>query len=101
MRLTQAGSWRVNEAWHPADHGEAPPTAMEHTEQCELLADAIEGLPADERTILTLYYLEDLRLKEIGIAVGLSESRVSRLLARAELRLREQLRERRPDDPNH
>lgn len=48
------------------------------------LADAIERLPRRERLVLTLYYLEDLRLREIAETLHLSESRVSRLLSRAE-----------------
>lgn len=48
------------------------------------LADAIERLPHRERLVLTLYYLEDLRLREIAETLKLSESRVSRLLSRAE-----------------
>jgi RNA polymerase sigma factor for flagellar operon FliA len=53
------------------------------------VASAIEQLPERERLVLTLYYLEDLRLREIAEVLGLSESRVSRLLSRAETQLRE------------
>lgn len=52
------------------------------------LADGIEQLPERERLVLTLYYLEDLRLREIADVLKLSESRVSRLLTRAEAQLR-------------
>jgi RNA polymerase sigma factor for flagellar operon FliA len=41
-----------------------------------------------------MYYHDDMRLKEIGEVVSLSESRVSRILARAELRLQEILHRR-------
>lgn len=63
--------------------------AVETDEVKSLLADAIEQLPERERLVITLYYLEDLRLKEIGEALKLSESRVSRILTRAENRLRQ------------
>ena len=64
-------------------------TDMERDEDRQLLADAITSLPERERLIVTLYYKEDLRLKEIGEILGLSESRVSRLLAAAQFQLRE------------
>jgi RNA polymerase sigma factor for flagellar operon FliA len=64
-------------------------SAIEHEEQKQLLADAIAALPERERLVITLYFMEDLRLKEIGEVLGLSESRVSRLLASAQHQLRE------------
>jgi RNA polymerase sigma factor for flagellar operon FliA len=53
------------------------------------LADAIEQLPERERLVVTLYYLEDLRLREIAELLKLSESRVSRLLSQAEQMLKQ------------
>lgn len=67
---------------------------LEHEEQKQLLADAIASLRERERLVVTLYYMEDLRLKEIGQVLNLSESRVSRLLASAQLQLREYVRAR-------
>ncbi len=52
------------------------------------LADAIEQLPERERLVLTLYYFEELTMKEIGLAMGVVESRVSQLRASAVLRMR-------------
>jgi RNA polymerase sigma factor for flagellar operon FliA len=60
----------------------------------EVLADAITRLPEQERLVVALYYHEDLRLKEIGIVLKLSESRVSRILAKAEFRLKQYVRQR-------
>lgn len=57
------------------------------------LADRIEKLPEQQRLVLTMYYSEDLRLKEIGRVLNLSESRISRILAKAELQIREALRD--------
>lgn len=54
---------------------------------------AIEHLPERERLIVSLYYDEELNLKEIGLVIDVSESRVSQLLSRAVLRLRASLDE--------
>ena len=51
------------------------------------LAEAIAGLPDRERLVLTLYYDEDLNLREIGAVIGVSESRVSQIHSQALLRL--------------
>jgi RNA polymerase sigma factor for flagellar operon FliA len=61
---------------------------LQHEDRTALV-DAIEQLPERERLVLTLYYLEDLRLREIAEVLHLSESRVSRLLSRAEEQLRQ------------
>ena len=65
-----------------------PDVAASFTEMKHALADAITRLPENERVVVTLYHLEDMRLKEIGNVLGLSESRISRILAKAEQRLR-------------
>lgn len=57
----------------------------------EELAVAIERLPERERLILSLYYDEELNLKEIGAVLGVSESRVSQIMRQASLRLRARL----------
>ena len=58
------------------------------------MTQGIESLPQRQQLLLTLYYREDLRLKEISAIIGLSESRISRLLAAALFELREYLRAR-------
>lgn len=58
--------------------------SLSRLEDRSRLADAIEQLPQRERLVLTLYHLEDLRLREIAELLKLSESRVSRLLSRSE-----------------
>jgi RNA polymerase sigma factor for flagellar operon FliA len=57
-------------------------------EMTQRLADAIEELPEKERMVLTLYYYEELTMKEIGMALGVVESRVSQIHSSAVLRLR-------------
>lgn len=56
------------------------------------LANGIEQLPERERLVLTLYYSEELKLKEIGEVLDISESRASRVLAAAKFRLKEIVR---------
>jgi RNA polymerase sigma factor for flagellar operon FliA len=57
------------------------------------LAAAIEQLPEREKLVLSLYYNEELNLKEIGAVLGVSESRVSQIHSQAALRLRGRLAE--------
>lgn len=70
---------------------QAPDAEMEAAEQKKRLVDFIERLPERERLVLTMYFTEDLTLLEIGSIIGLSESRVSRLLAAAKFRLKEMM----------
>jgi RNA polymerase sigma factor for flagellar operon FliA len=65
-----------------------PSTIVERSELESLLASAIEKMPAVERTILNLYYHDELTLREIAKVVRLHESRVSQLKSQAILRLR-------------
>jgi len=57
-------------------------------EMKQRLADAIDDLPEKERMVLTLYYYEELTMKEIGLTLGVVESRVSQIHSSAVLRLR-------------
>jgi RNA polymerase sigma factor for flagellar operon FliA len=57
-------------------------------EMRERLTKAIEDLPERERLVLTLYYYEETTMKEIGLILGLAESRVSQIRASAVLHLR-------------
>lgn len=56
-----------------------------------IVAKAIEELPERQRLVLSLYYYEDLNLKEIGKVLRVTESRVSQLHAQAVSRLRTKL----------
>ncbi|MGO3294994.1 MAG: RNA polymerase sigma factor FliA [Marinobacter sp.] len=64
------------------------------------LAAAIEQLPEREKLVLSLYYQEELNLKEIGAVLGVSESRVSQIHSQAALRLRGRLSEWRLEEHN-
>lgn len=61
------------------------------------LAGAISQLPERERLVLALYYDEELNLKEIGLVLGVSESRVSQIHSQAALRLRAKLADWTPE----
>ncbi len=65
-------------------------------EMKQRLADAIEELPEKERLVLTLYYYEELTMKEIGLTLGVVESRVSQIHSSAVVRLRTALAGLRP-----
>lgn len=73
-----------------------PSTILERAELERLLARGIDGIPEIERTVLSLYYQEDLTLREIAQVVKLHESRISQLKSQAILRLRSQLAEQWP-----
>ncbi len=63
-----------------------------------LLSGAIEALPKKERLVVSLYYYDELTMKEIGRVLGVNESRVSQLHTKAMLRLRTKLRKVREDE---
>jgi RNA polymerase sigma factor FliA len=71
--------------------GPAPTTALDAAEVKEMMADAISRLPEREKLVITLYYYEELTLREIGEVLGVTESRVSQLHTKAILRLKARL----------
>jgi RNA polymerase sigma factor for flagellar operon FliA len=60
-------------------------------EMRERLTQAIEALPESERMVMTLYYYEETTMREIGLILGVVESRVSQIHASAVLHLRARL----------
>ena len=68
-----------------------PQGTLSVTEQKEALAEAIQRLPEREKLVVTLYYYEELTLREIGEVLGVTESRVSQLHTKAILRLKARL----------
>jgi RNA polymerase sigma factor for flagellar operon FliA len=71
--------------------GPRPADALDETEMREVLADAIARLPEREKLVVTLYYYEELTLREIGEVLGVTESRVSQLHTKAILRLKSRI----------
>ena len=67
-------------------------TAITQDETREVLAKAIEELAEKERLVITLYYHEELTMKEIGQVLGYTESRISQLHTKSLLRLKIKLR---------
>ena len=67
------------------------------SETKELIAKAINNLPEKERLVISLYYYEELTMKEIGKVLNLTESRVSQIHTKTILRLRARLKEIRGD----
>ena len=59
----------------------------------ERLSEAIQNLPDRERLVMSLYYYEEMTMREIGLALGVVESRVSQLHASAVVHLRGALRD--------
>ncbi|MHB8469093.1 MAG: RNA polymerase sigma factor WhiG [Gaiellaceae bacterium] len=68
-----------------------PQSTLSKTELKEAIADAIAWLPEREKLVVTLYYYEELTLREIGEVLGVTESRVSQLHTKAILRLKARL----------
>jgi RNA polymerase sigma factor FliA len=69
----------------------APESSFAETELKEALGEAITRLPEREKLVVTLYYYEELTLREIGEVLGVTESRVSQLHTKAVLRLKARL----------
>jgi RNA polymerase sigma factor for flagellar operon FliA len=70
---------------------EQPDTAYEKSETRDRIRAAIESLPAREQKVIGLYYYQEATMKQIGAEIGVNESRVSQLHARAIRRLRDAL----------
>lgn len=73
----------------PAEH--SPFSVYEREELRARLAAAVDLLPEKERLVISLYYVEELTMKEIGTVIGVNESRVSQIHSKAIGRLRSSL----------
>jgi RNA polymerase sigma factor FliA len=76
----------------------SPSQDLEAAEFQTALTEAISGLPERERLILSLYYEQELNLREIGAVLGVTESRVCQVHGQAMVRLRARLTHWRQDD---
>jgi RNA polymerase sigma factor FliA len=79
-----------------------PMEGLQNQQFRQQLVDAINTLPQREKLIVSLYYHEELNLREIGEVLEVSESRVSQLLSQAHLRMRKYISESHSDlDPEN
>ncbi len=69
-----------------------PYAAVNYKRSQEIIKEGIKSLPEKQRLVLSLYYYEDLNLKEIGQVLDVTESRVSQLHTQAILKLRGKLK---------
>ncbi len=74
-----------------SDHATTPFDGLQRDDFKRSLGEAIAGLPERERLVMTLYYDEELNLREIGAVLGVSESRVSQIHSQALIRLQARL----------
>lgn len=91
--LTSASEeeWRKTQDGLSMRSTQDPFTSVEGKELVEKLAEAIETLPERERMIVTLYYYEELTLREIGEILSLTEGRICQIHAQAVARLQNAL----------
>jgi len=80
-------------AYVPGDPEEDPLFRCLRGELQDRLTEAIQNLPDRERLVMTLYYFEEMTMREIGLALGVVESRVSQVHASAVARLRAALKD--------
>ncbi|MFC1714115.1 sigma-70 family RNA polymerase sigma factor [Candidatus Poribacteria bacterium] len=71
---------------------QGPEEDLVHSETVDAVGNAIENLPEKERLVVTLYYYEEMTMKEIGQVLDISESRVCQIHSSAILRLHTRLK---------
>ncbi|WP_191600686.1 RNA polymerase sigma factor FliA [Marinomonas algicola] len=74
-----------------SDNASSPFESVESEDFQDSLIKAIDSLPEREKLVLSLYYNEEMNLKEIGAVLGVSESRVSQIHSQAAMRLKVKL----------
>jgi RNA polymerase sigma factor for flagellar operon FliA len=84
-------------AYIPGSPDDDPLFRCMQGEMKQRLIDAIEELPEKDRMVLTLYYYEELTMKEIALTLGVVESRISQIHSSAVVRLRSSLAGMRTD----
>ena len=80
--------WQAFQDTTPSD----PIAALDLVELKKVVAKAIDALKENERVVVSLYYYEELTMKEIGQVMGYTESRISQLHSKAIARLRHKVR---------
>lgn len=72
----------------PAGESDNPEARVAQEQFMDALMASIESLPERERTVVSLYYVEEMNLKEIGAVLDVSESRISQILSSSVKKLR-------------
>ena len=75
----------------PASHSNEPEAVLLKEQLMSALGEAIDLLPERDKTIVSLYYVEEMNLREIGAVLDVSESRISQVLAGITKKLRKNL----------
>lgn len=105
MKVSGTSVLSLNDVWYSGDNNEHmtigesiegssslnPDVIVEREEIRKVIIQAINELPKNEKMVIVLYYHEDLSFKEIGQVLNVSESRISQLHTKANLRLRAKL----------
>ena len=105
MKVSGTSILSLNDVWYAGDDNDNmsignniespsslnPDVIAEREEIKKVIAQAISELPEKEKMVIVLYYHEDLTFKEIGEVLEVSESRISQLHTKANLRLRAKL----------
>ena len=105
MKVSGTSVLSLNDVWYSGDDSEHvsigdsieapsslnPDVIVEREEIRRIIIQAINELPKNEKLVIVLYYHEDLSFKEIGQVLNVSESRISQLHSKANLRLRAKL----------
>jgi len=78
---------------HVADEGVNPLAMLQDRRMREALVEAIKNLPEREQFVMSMYYEQDMNLKEIAAVLGVTESRICQLHSQSIARLRVKLRE--------
>lgn len=105
MKVSGTSVLSLNDVWYSGDDSDHmsigdsieapnslnPDVIVEREEVRKVIIQAINELPKNEKMVIVLYYHEDLTFKEIGQVLNVSESRISQLHTKANLRLRAKL----------
>lgn len=75
----------------PSSENNEPEAQMAEEQFMASLMESIDSLPERDRTVISLYYVEEMNLKEIGAVLDVSESRVSQILSSSVKKLRKYL----------
>ena len=78
------------------DESRSPQQQAMAGQMTSMMGSAIDALPEKERLAVTLYYYEEMNLKEIGAVLGLTESRICQILSQAMTRLKGKLKAFKP-----